>query len=60
MHTIITGLVIASLGAFNLLAGRRRAKTGNSGIVVGLGWVGLACGTIVAVVGLVEVLRSNP
>jgi hypothetical protein len=60
MHTFVTGAILALIGLANIAAGRRTPRPGNAGVLTGFGWVGLACGAILSILGAIEILRARP
>ena len=57
MTAIITGIVVALIGAGNLTTGRMHPERINARLQRGMGYIGLVIGTLIVLNGLVMVVR---
>ena len=57
MTAIITGFVIALIGAGNLTTGRMHPERINARLQRGMGYIGLVIGALIVLNGLVMVVR---
>jgi hypothetical protein len=60
MHTFITGVILISIGLANVVASRRQPRSNSAGVLGIFGWVGLACGAVLSILGAIEILRAHP
>ena len=57
MTAIITGIVVALIGAGNLTTGRMHPERINARLQRGMGYIGLVIGALIVLNGLVMVVR---
>ena len=57
MSPIVTGLFLILLGSANVYGSRRRPDVDSAPFLKKVGWVGIGCGLIVVIYGVVGLFR---